>query len=118
MLAISEDALKSEQTGLGRDMADPKPKAKRKPRKKASVKKSKPVKSRRGNAKRALKKPTGKGKYSRKCALESCRKPFRTDDPRKRYHSRACGNKFRSKRWFARAAAALRKQTKAAKKGR
>lgn len=67
------------------------------------------------HAAKPAEKVSGKGAFLRKCALESCRKPFRTDDKRKRYHSRACGNKQRSKRWYAAAAAALRKLRK--KKG-
>lgn len=48
------------------------------------------------------------GKFKRKCALETCRKEFTTDDARKVYHSRMCGRKKRSKRWYNAAAAALR----------
>lgn len=48
-------------------------------------------------------------KFNRICALESCGKEFSTDDTRKVYHSRACGNAARSQRWYEAAAAAKRK---------
>jgi hypothetical protein len=56
------------------------------------------------------------GKFKRVCALKTCRKPFTTDDERKVYHSRACGNKQRSKRWYQAAAEALRSLRKGSKK--
>ncbi len=70
---------------------------------------SKPArKAKAKTSKKAAQRVTGSGKFERKCALKSCRKPFRTDDERKIYHSRACGNKERSKRWYQAAAEALR----------
>jgi hypothetical protein len=55
-------------------------------------------------------------KFTRKCALKSCGKEFTTDDERKIYHSRACGNKQRSKRWYHAAAEALRALRKGGRK--
>jgi hypothetical protein len=79
----------------------PKPARKRKPKVKAKKAKKK-------TGVKAMRKAAGTGKYERKCALKTCRKPFKTDDARKLYHSRACGNKERSKRWYHAAAQALR----------
>jgi hypothetical protein len=80
----------------------------RAPRKHVSAKIAHGHKRKPKASKKAAQRVTGSGKFERKCALKSCRKPFRTDDERKIYHSRACGNKERSKRWYQAAAEALR----------
>ena len=54
-----------------------------------------------------------KGKYKRTCANPKCRKVFFTDDKRKKYDTRECGHAARCKRWYDRAAAALRAQKEA-----
>lgn len=45
-------------------------------------------------------------KFSRRC--KQCKGEFTTNDRRKVYCTRACGNTFRSKRWYGRAAKALK----------
>jgi ribosomal protein L37AE/L43A len=48
------------------------------------------------------------GEIKRTCP--ECHTEFTTDDARKIYDKRSCGNTFRSRRWYERAAKALRKQ--------
>lgn len=51
------------------------------------------------------------GKYKRTCP--QCKTVFFTNDRRKVYDKRECGHAFRCKRWYDRAAAALRRQEEA-----
>lgn len=46
------------------------------------------------------------GEFKRICP--ECGVEFITDDARKVYDKRSCGNTFRSRRWFTRAAKALK----------
>lgn len=53
-------------------------------------------------------KQTGKQKGEFKRTCPECKKEFTTDDARQKYDKRSCGNSFRSRRWFQKAARALK----------